>query len=250
MTVEVIDQNADWSGVDGAENVLPFLPDFADSLYAAYLFGTDFPNGPGFDYSTNGRHADVTGASILGNHAAFGTGSMAVAPFNPNQLCARTSDCTLISISKVPVSSPSQLISSLSGIEDSITLDVGPTHNGRVVLYDDGTASQQILQNGAADSNRSTRYEMWAGVFDGVTAKCRRRYDGGAMVAPNGTASTKVPGGGTHNFQMGYPPAGTGYPGPFDTACDIYFDGALTDVELEAVYQWLRTFLADYDIAV
>lgn len=75
--------DADFSGLTGAIYHQTFLPTYAGSLYALYLFGSGFPKDETYDYTRNGRTLTKTGTPTLSTgYATTDTSNGYTAPFS------------------------------------------------------------------------------------------------------------------------------------------------------------------------
>jgi hypothetical protein len=234
--------DGDYSG-RGLPNTRPFLPGFEDRLYAGYLLGTGFGRPLGEDVSGNGRTANVAGVPAdrrFPNRLSLGTGSSVVYPFTSAQMAAASGGRgTIIAVAKTITTAAAFLAGdfTLAGA-GAFVLSADLTNNGRAWVVDTTTAgavNQSVLDTGAVDAGRATRYEMLVATMNGTTIQAFRRYTGAALQAAPAYTTPKKIQGSVQPMQSGAPTGGT-YPGPFDGVETLFFNNHLTAAEIDAIF--------------
>lgn len=241
--------NTDFRG-EGHDSSLALLPAFAANMFAAYVFINSRSGGAGLDLSGNGRNADVSNAEILDNHLSLGfsINKKVTYPFTGTQVAAANNAFTIITIAKVPVANEAYLAGSVHGSEDGQQLIVETNNNGKASIYSGGSTTHSIMNNGAADANRTTRYEMFAGTYTPTRTGVYRRYDGGTLASNIINVSKTL--GGNRNFTSGINSLNNNYPGPYDHAATVFLNRELSEAELEAAYQGLKSYESIFGVAV
>jgi len=200
--------------------------------------------------STASQLAGQASSLLLGT----GIGRKVVYPFTVSQLAAATGAFTLISVARVAATASAYLVGASRGSTiDGVHQILESTHNGRAALINapDGAnpGSAFATLAGAADANRTARFEMIASAFTPTEVQAYRRFSGGSLLSSAPTATSKVLGGSV-NFQSGINELNQGFAESWELSAQIFVKKRMSAAELEAYYAALSFYVAFGGIAL
>jgi hypothetical protein len=224
----------------------PWLPNFADALYAFYLLGTDAPLDVLRDYSGNDRNLARTGAPVEGAASsaigAFPAGY--IAPFSGDDLFAASGNTgfTILAVARTSADA----VAAIVGGSDAVTTK----HVG--LLTTAGSDVQAAVRNGGAGSSfsavpetayRGTGHNMVGGIWAPNEVVAIRKNPGEDAIF-NTVATTVAVVGGALHFGIGRYAEGAAsdstYADPVDIAALAFYAGRLTNNQVLSCYTGLQ----------
>ncbi len=158
-------QGADFSDV-GIGKSTPFT-DIRDSLYAAYLLGTDYTDNPLQDLSYNGRDITLSGGACGAKSLHASSAAYGITPFSEADILGVNGAATYIAIAKASVTEAHLLVS--PGTDNfPLTALVAPLANPINVTNRDSANTGSLTfgaSNGLATANVSNGGSGYANVF-------------------------------------------------------------------------------------
>lgn len=224
------------------------LPTFGGSMYAAYLLGTDYWTGSSFttvkDGSGRGRDIVING-SISAKYIE-GPTNYAVTPFTADQLCAANSSCTIMSVSNVP---PNQSGHYLGDYSSSATRYISLFGSSTFAVDGQSKNGGTTVTARDPDSDDLRSGFEFVALTTSPSGGSIWRSKTGAGLRKAGTTATTLPAvGGELAIQIGKPINGAGASN--QTAFAAFFDRALTDDEMRALFPKVVALLAGGGITV
>ncbi len=226
-------------------------PDFNNSLYAGYLFGTDYGAKAGLnDITGYSRTATLASGAIGAKGIQCGAGVSVNLPFLDTDLFNTNGEATQIVIARLPATPPQTLLSgSYAAAAGGRFLLVNSTGTGAASAWTKGDASTINTTTGA-DSGVSTVARMYASAHTRTSAFA---YVGGTGRSNLVNTATGASNGALTGRQIRL---GDQFAdGTFNNGAPLihgalYYNRALTEANLDSVRAWLTTILAGYSVAL